>query len=373
MVVVMIPKKKTVCITLCLILLFPLLSGCGSVASAPQTGTVAEDAVHLTQGMPENVYEITVTNCDSRSSEEQHTLAQQIAEIFAVELDPNNVSESDYGDVAFGTTDGRTIYCTSSCHLTESYFLIAGLESEGGAKQIERISITDNTDLDQSYLLNGEEYTIGQAIDFVTELWQADLSQYCFLPEMRVERAIVYQLDDGNYYYVLLLSHIYEGVPFEQYSTMTQTSRESGGFRKSFIIVEMDAPNHIAAYSDHYPIQIVSVQPILEPLLTEEEAIERAQDVLATYSNMTILESQLCYASYRNRPEGMTDEEYNSAEFIYRPYWCFVLEWGLDSDGNYYSNDWTNYTPNVTLYVDAVTGQTYLLDSIGYSDMEVSD
>lgn len=361
------------------VLLLCLLSACGSnenedLSNEAVSGSEPVILQSLTTEIPDTLYEITVTNVDPVSLDEQKEVISELSTVLDYEPVFDDIFDDGNGSPQYATTNGGAVAFTKTLTYWGSELACSFMEQDGRGKQIERITVTEDTDLSESYTLSGEEYSIGAAIDYVNELWEESLSEKSLGLDASVSRVIVYELEDGDHAYVLLLDRIYQGLPIEQYSTLVQTNmNESGGFRKSFILVEMDAPDHISTYADLFPIQIVSTEPITNDILTEEEATNRAQSVMANYAGVTIQESKLCYGAFRSGVGNQSEEEWNHAEYVYKPYWCFVLEWGTDEAGGYYSAGYQNYMPNVTLYVDAQTGVAYLLDSIDMTEIQISE
>ncbi len=359
------------------LILLLLLSGCGggetfntNEGDTP-AGTDAEvtenrllagslSDVLLTTEIPEALYEITAQTIGSAvPEEEQRQVVQVLAEVFDYEplLDEGDKVDSN-GKFWYPTTDGGQV-----CYLDKVFDYIGAnnYAMSDDASQIRAITVAEDADLMESYPLGGKDYTIGEAVSYIESLWANTMYQYAQYDDIQVWKVLVYEHTDGNYSYVLLVDVMYEGLPVEQYSTITQASGyESGGFRPSFIIVEMDAPDHICLYADYYPSQLVSKELLTSDILTADEAVTRADKVLAEYTDFQIQEMKLCYAAQWNTSDSETADN-----FVYAPYWCIVLEWG-ENEAPY-----VNCLPNVSLFIDAQTGTAYLVDSNDYTELAI--
>ncbi len=388
-------KRKSCSLALLSALLLLLLSGCGGnvVSQNPsetpgteaaleiETSSEVENSasgqnlesrllsgslsdVLLTTEIPETLYRISAANVgDAPSAEEQEEIITALAEVLDYEplLEEGSELSGGSGTISYPTADGGTV---SYGDQNLSYVSAINFAASEDAVKVDTITVAaGDADLTVSYPLSGESYSVGKALDYVESLWNDTLYQYYQFEDMQPFKVLVYDYGGGDYSYALYCNVMYEGLPVEQYSTSLQftTDDTNGGFRPSFLLIEMDAPEHISVCTAWYSFQVLSTEPITEDILTAEEAVERADEVLAAYTNFQIQEMELCYAA-----RWILDGDAASA-YTYEPYWCLVLEWGDAEDELPFQSEF----PNVALFIDAQTGTAYLVDSSSYTDLVI--
>lgn len=288
-----------------------------------------------------------------------------LSDVFHVTPLPDQARVTSSGQIFYPTAEGGEIQYSKSAlaYYEGEKRSCSALEEDGLARRVAVIDISAQADLSMEYTLAGEPYSVASAVEYLETQWEEKLYAYCSFSKARVGKVIVYERDDGSFAYVLLMDKYIEGLAVEQYSTHAQTSGyEAGGFWQTFILVEMDAPDHIYYYCDYYSFHVTDMEPI-DAILSQEEAEKRVNEVLARYADFTILETGLKYGCYIKETDDMT----YPIDYVYKPYWCFVLEYASTSDMP------INYLPNVTLFIDAQTGTAYLLDSISYTEVQIAE
>ena len=330
----------------------------GLCSCKPQKDTTLKIVDDTEIEIAKDLYTFTMANTTVLTEAQCRDIATRLSDIFDVQVDEGTFFPES-GMVQYITeTDGAIlVYAIKSVYYEDASVINCAVATSRG--QAERLAVVDLNEADAADTATYEmpDYPIADAVSYVQELWDSTLSQYSTAEEAVVSKVIVYEREDGSISYVLLMDKLLEGVAIEQYSTMAQMSSrdlDKYGFRKSFVIFEMDSPDHISLYCDYYPYTITDKEPI-EEVMDQEEAYQRAADVLAQYTDYTVLEVSLKYACLTHA---------NPETFQYEPYWCFVLEKSDQADST------VNYEPNVTLFVNAQDGSAYLVDSITYTEIQ---
>lgn len=316
--------------------------------------------------LPDTYYNVTVRYGDGILTEEWTATAQKIGDIFnCTPLIDEGIYFDQVGLMQYPTQESGTLqYSGNSVLYADPGATPSSVrESQGELTRLAVYDLNAGADMSWSYPVGGEYYSIVDAVQYVETFWAEHMQFYTTcVDHVQVGSVIVYQDQAGLCKYVLLLDKYIQGLPVEQYSAVTSIGEQ--GFRESFILVEMDAPEHICFYQDHYPYQVVSMEKT-GGLMSSGEAVEKMNAVLADYVQYTLQEQTLKYGFFIENRE-MQSYGYKGT-FCAKPYWCMVLEW-KDSGG--YTPD--NYRPNVTLYIDAQTGTAYLSDMIYGTPLQIS-
>lgn len=330
-----------------------LCAGCSEPPSVPNLQISELQSIEI----PNRIYTFDANNPQVRSTQKECIeIVKRLATIFDAEVDfENGLFEADRG-LECPTIDGGVVggYLKAGAYFNSGK-LACALDST--AQQVNLINLWENEQSEIKYKFGDVWYSPSEAIDFFERLWESDLSQLSFAEQIKAEKVLVYERADGTTSFVLLFNKCYADVSIEQFSTLGQSMKTPGYFRKSFILVEMDGPESIYHYVDYYPYQIVDQAEIETDVLSQEEAIELASAKLAQYSTYEAKRMAFCYGCFAQKDDSI---------YHYRPYWCFVLKEKETADGC------DNYQPNITLFIDAQDGTAYLVDSINYATIEIS-
>lgn len=300
--------------------------------------------------------------------------ALALAEIFGCTLllDQVDIQDSEHSiSLSYPTSDGGNLIYTGGTLLYAAPDMTPCFVAEGhGMTRTAFYSLLAGDDLSPSYNVGGEEYSVAEAVAYVESFWTENLRGYTFTEDAHVNYVAVFEKEDGTCNYVVLMSKYIEGVPTENYTSNSYAGgygngRTNGGFRTFQILVEMDAPGHIYLYRDLGSYFVVDGLEPIDELMTAEDALQRAEDVLAQYMSYTVKEQTLLYGVLLSSEQA---EDIIDIQVTAKPYWCLVLEWGEEA-----GYDFDNYLPNTSLLIDAQTGTAYLVDSLYSTDMQISE
>lgn len=375
--------KKPVLIVLMLGLLL-LCCACGSErvgeslepSFGPSLGPSDGPGMRPSLGPAEVYYNVRLhspkTEMDKNSLERS---ALAIAEIFDCTLLLDQVHFEEYGDYAalvdYPTSDGGNLMYTGGSLMYTAPDMTPCFVAEGhGMTRTAFYSLLAGDDLSQTYNVGGTNYSVAEAVSYVENFWAEKMRGYTLTEDAHVNYVAVFEKEDGTCNFAVIMSKYIEGVPIESYTSNSYAGgyangSNSMGFRTFQILVEMDAPGHIYFYRDYASYFVVDGTEPVSDLMTAEDALQRAEDVLAQYMNYTIKEQTLLYGVLLDREQA---ENIIDTAVTAKPYWCLVLEWGEEA-----GYDFDNYLPNTSLMIDAQTGTAYLVDSLNGTDIQISE
>lgn len=308
--------------------------------------------------IPEDLYKITARDADVISLEEQAAAAQYLGCVFGCTplIDQGKYWE-EWKTVYYSTPDGGTICYDGNgiLYADPGATPCSVREAQGEVERVAVIDVSIGEDPNITYALGGRDYSVADAVAYAESLWDRHLRPYTLCDDVKVGSVIVYREQDGTCKYVLLLDKYVAGLAVEQYSSNTHTFAHHEGFLPSFILVEMDAPDHIYFYQDFGGFEIKDLERVELPMDAETAAVEAGR-VLAESVGSGVREMTLKYCFFAQEISAENDK---GRTYIGYPYWCLVLEWG-DEGG--YAPD--NYRPNKTLYIDPFTGTGYMTDTM---------
>lgn len=372
-------KPKRWIVILCWVLCVFTLAACVSDPlqnTIPETSDSGEESTRtensdssekffVTSQIPDDLYRITAKSPGTISLDERAAAVQELGGIFGcTPLVQDGIYYEAMDTMQFPTREGGLIAYDGAgiLYAAPGADNCSVLEAHGDVERVAVIDLSIGGDSGVSYSVGGEDYSVADAVTYVENLWDQNLRPYTWCEDVRVGSVLVYKEQDETYRYVLLLDKYVEGLAVEQYSTVANAAVNQG-FRPSFILVEMDAPDHIYFYRDYGSFEILDLEDV-ELLMDANAAVAQADKLLADYMDYTIQEQTLKYCFFVT-PE-MTDAGYEGTYTGY-PYWCLVLEWG--KEGGYIPD---NYRPNVTLYIDPFTGTAYLSDTLYGEELQIA-
>lgn len=207
-----------------------------------------------------------------------------------------------------------------------------------------------------SYSVSGENYPLTDAVDYCNE-YLASLKEILGFESASLRKIFVYQLTEdenglkeGDCVYYLYYGKSVEGVTLESDCT-TYWNLEIPTFDEPQIVFLLAAPNQIAMWYDQSTKHITEKEE-LEGVLPLSYALDKIELEVAEYSNYRISAIELNYATLQ--------WQWDSSTFYYEPYWCIRLASGTPK-GGVTNTDWD---PCTMAYVNAVTGECYIVSSI---------
>lgn len=373
-------KPKRWIVMLCWLLCVITLAACVSdplPSTTPETSNSndettqtesnnSSDEFFVTTKIPDDLYRITAKTPDTISLDERAAAVQKLGAVFGCSPLIENGTYFEQADtMQFPTQEGGLIAYDGGgiLYAAPEADNCSDRESRGEVERVAVIDLSTGGDPDSTYLVGGVDYSVADAVAYIEKLWDQNLREFTWCEDVRVGTVIVYKEQDETYKYVLLLDKYVEGLAVEQYSTISNVAVNQG-FRPSFILVEMDAPDHIYFYRDYGSFEILDLEDVELPM-DANAAIAQADKLLATYMDYQIQEQTLKYCFFVT-PE-MTETGYEGT-YIGYPYWCLVLEWG--EEGGYIPD---NYRPNVTLYIDPFIGTAYLSDTLYGEELQIAE
>ncbi len=192
--------------------------------------------------------------------------------------------------------------------------------------------------LDDKYVLNGENYSIKEAVDYAEGFAKDKLMPFLVNDSgLKAESACAFKVDEQNYWIYVQLTHYIEGCPV---STSGSVINDGPYMRPQQLVITIDGRDQICHIENNYYANIIKKEKI-DKIVTLASALKHLEKELAPGSNYSISNISLCYCARIN--------DIGSKEFEYRPMWCFTV-----SD---FASDNIDINPRKTIYVDAQNGE----------------
>lgn len=226
-----------------------------------------------------------------------------------------------------------------------------------GKEEVGRYRINEGETIkDISYTVSGESYPLTDAVAYCDQYLEA-LKDILEFESVSLRKIFVYQLTEdedglkaGDCIYYLYYSKTIEGVTLESDCT-TYWNLELPTFDEPCILFQLTAPNQISQWYDQSTKHMTSKEQ-LDGVLPLSYALDKLESQVAAYSNYEVSCVELNYATLQ--------WQWDSSTFYYEPYWCIRLATGKPKGGA--SN--TEWDPCAMAYVNAVTGECYVISSI---------
>lgn len=223
---------------------------------------------------------------------------------------------------------------------------------EVGCYRINEGETIDNV----SYTVSGENYPLTDAVDYCNE-YLASLKEILGFESASLRKIFVYQmtedeygLEKGDCVYYIYYEKTLDGVTLESDCT-TYWNSELPTFDEPQIVFLLAQPDQIAMWYDQSTKHITKKDAI-EEILPLSYALEKLETEVAEYSNYKVSAVELNYATLQ--------WQWDSSTFYYEPYWCIRLASGAPRGG--VTN--TEWDPCAMAYVNAATGECYIVSSI---------
>ena len=345
--------KRTTVVTLSLVLA-TLLSSCGSrteteldYTKVTTPAALAADA-ELALGTKYDTFTVACTVPDTSAFAEQYYHINYTAEECGEDVLPffTVLYEKDNYQISLGN-NGPWIFSASSFYTLKM----------GQNDFVKRYRISDSTDMPtDSYSIDGVDYSINDAIA-LSEEYFSELADLIPADEVRPRTVIVFQPKDqevapeikpGEYVYLLYFELIKDGLPLNQNCEMW--SPDIPFFRSSYISVEITKAGEISRIEARYTLDITSETVYEDGILPLSYALDSANSSLAQYSNYAVSSVELDYTTLT--------WQWDKTTFYYEPWWCIrVAESNRIETGH-------GLDPVTVVYVNAITGETYLQSNI---------
>ncbi len=279
----------------------------------------------------DQLYEIKADyskNCDKK---------QKLTELARLMIPDQEIKiTEEKNDSIIGKSDKSTIW-----YYDNSTFAYAREELTVPTNQLQngKKYIVGEDSLDDKYVLNGEDYTIKEAVDYAESFANDKLTPFLVNDsDLKAESACAFKVDEENYWIFVQLQHYMYGCPV---STSGSPIADEAYMRPQQLIITFDGKNEICHIENNYYANITEKTKI-DKIITLESALKHLEKELAPGSHYTI--SNICL-SYCARIENI-----NNKNFEYRPMWCLTV-------GSSSAPDNTNINPRTIIYIDAQNGK----------------
>ena len=227
---------------------------------------------------------------------------------------------------------------------------------------VKRYRISDSTVIPtDSYSIDGVDYSISDAIA-LSEEYFSKLADLIPADEVRPRTVIVFQPKDqeispeikpGEYVYLLYFELIKDGLPLNQNCEMW--SPDIPFFRSAYISVEITKAGEISRVDANFLLSITSETEYGDGIFPLSYALDSANSTLAKYSDYVVSAVELDYTTLT--------WQWDKTTFYYEPWWCIrVAESKRIETGH-------GLDPVTVVYVNAITGETYLQSNIYGSEV----
>lgn len=272
------------------------------------------------------------SNCDKLKQ------ADKLAELMIPGIELISSEEQDPGTITkwykFGDVEASVYYCDDST-------FVFGRTEHSGTETLDvkcRKYVIGRDDLSQSYNLNGEQYSVEDAVRYAERFSEEKLMP--FFPNdsgVEAEAATVLQMDNGNYWISVQLRHYMHGCPV---STSGSAIMGEAFMRPEQLILTFDGKNDICHIKNNC-YSTVAESKKLKKIISLRSALKHLEKTLAPGLNYSISRISLEYCA--------RIEDINNFEFEYHPMWTMIVAEGTPSGIKPY--------PRTTIYVDAVNGE----------------
>lgn len=277
----------------------------------------------------DQLYEIKADyskNCDKKEK------LNELAQLMIPDQEIKITEESN--DCITGKSEKATIW-----YYDDSTFAYAREELTIPTNQLQngKKYIVGKDSLDDKYVLNGEDYTIKEAVDYAESFANDKLMPFLVNDSgLKAESACAFKVDDENYWIYVQLEHYMYGCPV---STSGSAVMDEAYMRPQQLIITFDGKNEICHIENNYYSNITEKTKI-DKIITLGSALKYLEKELAPGSNYTVSNISLSYCA--------RIEDINNEIFEYRPMWCLTV--GNSSPDN------TNINPRTIIYIDAQNG-----------------
>lgn len=219
---------------------------------------------------------------------------------------------------------------------------------------VKEIDVSDDSQLDEAYLVAGVEYTPRQAMAYAEsrlDLVKENLRNDDYVPV----KIIVIKNSDNDYYsYGVLFEYLTDGVPMLDALPVTVDYEESDySFSKMDLTVSVSGPDVLGGIFNS-PYTIVGDDGELEDkYLPLDLAIERLNAYFADMYTQKFTEVSIRYAVKYNLHENSSLPD--DTKLYARPYWCFTK---TNDNGFRYDPSTYEYREEYIL-VDMQTGEIF--------------
>lgn len=194
------------------------------------------------------------------------------------------------------------------------------------------------------YTLNGQSYALTDAKAYADDLVNNKLLKFTGYDEARLKTAIVCKTDEENQQYALQYEFLVNGAPVDS----TGDSHGDDHFMLTpNLTVEIAEPNTLLGASSNNTFEFGEPKKLKNSFVTLSSALKLAEKYLAeehTYKVTDIEMQYSCIADWKTSP------------YEYHPFWRIVLK--EEEKGLY------TMIPQISLYVDMVTGKIVVYDMI---------
>lgn len=209
---------------------------------------------------------------------------------------------------------------------------------------------------DEKYLVDGQEYSPAQALEFAENIMSESVSKYISSIDVSpTELMIIDDPDSDNYIYKIQFEYVYDGIPYFHLSL--PGSLDGPYMQNGVIYMTIGSPDQVAEiYNMMGNLTAKNDGEYEDKYIKLDDAIDLASEYLAPYFKQEISEITIKYS------HNSSDEN-----DYYRAYWCFVTE--------------VDYTPKIdycltgnTIFVDMQTGEVIVYDkSLSRYKSSISD
>ncbi len=204
----------------------------------------------------------------------------------------------------------------------------------------------DETYENEVYDINGQEYTLKDAVEFANKNVSDNISQFLYEKPILTNIAVVYFPHRNSYSYIMKYSHRIDGVLVDD---VWNPDPDNDFFRGSALFIEIYEKEHISVVSNNCYFNVLDKTPAKQ-LIPLSEAEKLAAKSLAPYISYTVTGCELKYVCITHQKPDKT---------IFKPMWVFVIDEYKDND-EYQSG--IDAFPKMQLYIDAVTGESMIYE-----------
>ena len=199
---------------------------------------------------------------------------------------------------------------------------------------------------DTKYLVDGEEYSPAQALEFAEKLISEKIVKYLACDKVSpTELAIIKTPDGENYAYMIQFEYVYENAPLFHLSLPLSQGNSFRMDEDNVLFVKMAAPDKIGSmYNMQGFSEITEDGEYKDNYIPLDTATDMLSEYLAPYYKNSIAEVTIKYSRKippTEYPEGKddmsdyTDEEWTDMDNTnreirekvpLRPYWCFIMD-----------------------------------------------
>lgn len=294
------------------------------------------DSIDITCG--DTLYDMVTVKHGDRDYEK---LTKDVAKVFVDDFDESKLvaTSEQPGLVRLSLYDDRYYFGIYSCG-SINYVDTSHVVND----KLEKVYIIGKDSIDNvSYSVGGQDYSLQQAIDYVTDKFMKDFAPLHECCDGIVPYGIyVFDSGDGNYFYEVVCEIMYEGCLFMVDGESIDNRPHVWGVKAEFGIFKPDVIDSMTLNG----LSVTKKEKVKE-IITLETALEHLEKELAPESNYQISEVALKYVRKR-------DSMYVEESTI-KPYWCLTVAEGGSKFGF--------YSPRCVIYIDAQTGDISCYDS----------